>query len=102
MKHELYNQAVACVLKHTEIDKEILLKSHREEVVDARCLLVCALAKNGLKDADIAELTNLTRACVCKLRNSFTSRGTRMFLILWKRICSDIDSYMLQTDNEVL
>ena len=102
MKHKLYEQVKNSVLYHCEISDETLMNSNREDVVDARCLLVCALSKCGLKDADIAELTPLTRAGVCKLRNSFSMRGNRMFLIEWKRISSDVDSYMKQADNEVL
>lgn len=102
MKLELYRSAKYSVLHHTEIDEELLLNSNKEECVDARCLLVSCLSKCGLKDADIAELTHLTRAGVCKLRNSFSRRGNRMFIILWKRICSDVDSYMKQGENEVL
>ena len=102
MKLELYRSAKESVLRHTEVDEDLLLSSNREDVVDARCLLVCALAKCGLKDADISELTHPTRAGVCKLRNSFSMRGNRMFLIEWKRICSDVETYMKQSDNEVL
>ena len=102
MKHELYNATKDSVLSHTEVDESMLLICNKEECVDARCLLVCALSKCGLKDAEIASLTSLTRPCVCKLRNSFAARNTRMFLILWKRICADMDAYMLRTYNESL
>ena len=102
MKLELYRSAKESVLRHTEVDEDLLLSSNREDVVDARCLLVCVLAKCGLKDVDIAELTSLSRAGVCKLRNSFSMRETRMFSILWKRICADVEMNMKQADNEVL
>lgn len=102
MKLELYRSVKDSVLRHTEVDGDLLLSSNKEDVVDARCLLICVLAKCGMKDAEIADLTSLTRAGVCKLRNSFSMRETRMFSILWKRICADVEMNIKQADNEVL
>lgn len=91
MKRELYNQALACVLKHTEIGFEVLMKSNREDVVDARCLLVCALSRYGLTDIEVAELMGVTRQCVSKLRTSLDLRKRKWSVRTnWQRICNDL------------
>lgn len=91
MKHELYNQAVACVLKHTEIGESALMKSNREECADARCLLVCALSRYGLTDTEVAELMGVTRQCVQKLRCSLDLRKRKWSVRTnWQRICHEL------------
>ena len=91
MKHELYNQAVACVLKHTEIGESALMKSNREECVDARSLLVCALSRYGFTDAEVAELMGVTRQCVQKLRCSLDLRKRKWSVRTnWQRICNEL------------
>ena len=93
MKHDLYDRAKSIVVKHTEVGDDMLLKSHREDCVDARCLLVCALGRYGLTDTEIAELMELTRPCVCKLRMSFDDRRRkRMFSILWRQISNELET----------
>ena len=91
MKHELYNQAVACVLKHTEIGESALMKSNREECADARCLLVCALSRYGFTDGEVAELMGVTRQCVSKLRPSLDVRRRKWSVRTnWQRICNEL------------
>ena len=91
MKHELYNQTIACVLKHTEVDLRVLMRSNREDVVDARCLLVCALSRYGFTDAEVAELMGVTRQCVQKLRCSLDLRKRKWSVRTnWQRICNEL------------
>lgn len=91
MKHEIYNQAVSCVLKHTEIGFEMLIKSNREECADARCLLVCALSRFGFTDTEVAELMGVTRQCVSKLRTSLDLRKRKWSVRTnWQRICNEL------------
>ena len=90
MKRELYNQALACVQKHTEIGVE-LMSSNREECVDARCLLVCALSRYGFTDTEIAQLMGVTRQCVSKLRSSLDIRKRKWSVRTnWQRICNEL------------
>ena len=91
MKHDLYNRALACVLKHTEIDLVVLMKSNREDVVDARCLLVCAMSRYGLTDIEVAELMGVTRQCVSKLRSSLDIRRRKWSVRTnWQHICNEL------------
>jgi len=91
MKHELYEQAVACVLKHTEIGESALMRSNREDCVDARCLLVCALSRYGLTDTEVAELMGVSRQCISKLRGSLDVRLRKWSVRTnWQRICNEL------------
>ena len=93
MKRELYNQAVACVQKHTEVDFKGLMSSNREECVDARCLLVCALSRYGLTDHEVSELMGVTRQCVQKLRCSLDLRKRKWSVRTnWQRICHELST----------
>lgn len=90
MKRELYNQALACVQKHTELGVG-LMSSNREEVVDARCLLVCALSRYGFTDTEIAQQMGVTRQCVSKLKSSLDIRKRKWSVRTnWQRICNEL------------
>lgn len=92
MKSELYESAMRVVCAHTEVEREMVLSSNREDCVDARCLLIYALYRIGLTDTEIASLTGLTRPCISKLRVSFGDRKSkRMFSILWKQISHELE-----------
>lgn len=91
MKHELYSQAKDSVLKHTEIGESELLRSNREECVDARCLLVCALSRYGWTDGEVAAMMGVTRQCVTKLRCSLDLRRRKWSVRTnWQRICNEL------------
>lgn len=84
--------AINTVSVYTEIEREMMLSSNREDCVDARCMLVYSLYKIGLTDTEISELTSLTRPCISKLRASFECRmNKRMFCILWKQISNELE-----------
>lgn len=91
MRNALYNDVVACVLKHTEVGVDMLTKSNREECVDARCLLVCALSRYGFTDMEVAEMMGVTRQCVTKLRGSLDIRKRKWSVRTnWQRICNEL------------
>lgn len=91
MKSELYRAAMNSVCKHGEVEECMLLRSNREDCVDARCLLVCALSRYGLTDTEVAELMGVSRQCISKLRGSFDMRLRKWNVRTnWQRICNEL------------
>lgn len=64
----------------TGVSANEILTSRCEEHVDARHILVYALSCRGYSDNKIAQFTNLTRPCICMIRNSFKHRVKRYFV----------------------
>lgn len=91
MKRELYRLAKDSVLRHTEVGERELLRSNREDCVDARCLLVCVLSRCGLTDMEVSELMGVSRQCVTKLRGSLDMRLRKWSVRTnWQRICNEV------------
>lgn len=82
MMEEMYLDILRIVEDVTGVSAKEMLTSNREEHVDARHILVYVLGNRGFSDTKIAELTNLTRPCVCMIRNSFKYRRKRYFVNL--------------------
>lgn len=72
----LYDQVMYLVCDYSELGKEDVLLSNREECVNARYILVGVLG-DYLTDDEIAKLTGLTRACANKIRNGMRARQNR-------------------------
>lgn len=51
-----------------------ILRTNREDAVDARAILIYILSERGITDTQIAGLTSLTRQGVNKLKNSVRYR----------------------------
>ena len=71
-KSLIYNKVIARVLDDFGITEEKLFTCNDADCVQARKALIIALAKRGLADKDIAELTRKMRRCsVCAIRNRY-------------------------------
>lgn len=79
---EIYQQILRIVEEVTGLESSGILSSNCEEYVDARHILVYTLSNRGFSDSQIARFTNLTRPCVCMIRNSFKYRRKRYFVNL--------------------
>lgn len=73
MKTELFNEILSKVSEVTELHPEEILKSNKEECVDARYVLIAVLSER-LSDRQIAEVSGLSHQLVNKARNNFHER----------------------------
>lgn len=73
MKTELFNEILNKVAEVTELDKESILHSNKEECVDARYVLIAVLSER-LSDRQIAEISGLSHQLVNKAKNNFHER----------------------------
>lgn len=75
MKTYIFTQILDAVEKATEIPRErILSREKQPEVVEARALLFHFLLKKGIRQAEIARLTHLSRQCVSAHTCDFDAR----------------------------
>ena len=75
MKTYIYTQILEAVEKATVIPRErILSREKQPEVVEARSLLFHFLLKKGIRQAEIARLTHLSRQCVSAHTCGFDTR----------------------------
>ena len=74
MKTELFNEILSKVSEVTELQPEEILKSNKEECVDARYVLIAVLSER-LSDRQIAEVSGWSVQLVNKAKNSFASRS---------------------------
>lgn len=72
----LYDQTLWLVSDYTELQQNEILKSNKEECVDARYILAGILS-DYLTDDEIARFTGLTRACCNKIRNGMIAKLSR-------------------------
>ena len=77
---EMYLEILRIVEDVTGIEAKKMLTSNCEEYVDARHILVAILSNRGYSDTKIAQLTKLTRPCICMIRNNFKHRLKRYFV----------------------
>lgn len=69
----LYNELIGKVCIVCESDKQEILKSNKEETVDARYILIYILSTK-LTDKEIAKVTGLSKSYANKVRNTFHKR----------------------------
>lgn len=74
MKTELFNEILSKVSEVTELQPEEILKSNKEECVDARYVLIAVLSER-LSDRQIAEVSGWSVQLVNKAKNNFASRS---------------------------
>lgn len=79
---EIYVEILRVVEEVTGVSASEMLSSNCEEHVDARHILVYVLGNRGFSDTKIAQLTKLTRPCICMIRNNFKFRIKRYFVNL--------------------
>lgn len=78
MKSEIFSETVRAVCEVTELDGGLVLSgSRREDVVDARHLLVDALRRGGLYPSEIARMTGMTGRNVRAILSGFGDRVER-------------------------
>ena len=72
---EEYRKVTGTVCRHYGMDEEHLIRSNKEECVDARASLVHACIEKGMTEADLVQLTGLTQQCINKLTLPICSEG---------------------------
>lgn len=99
-KKELFEKIISIVSELTEIPREdILSRSRRADVTDARYLVIYTLYMQGVKIYKIAELTGIPCRSVYYAITSFSMRSDRdgTILNIWiketkarlQKLCSD-------------
>lgn len=78
-KLELFNRALSLIEEETEVSRDLILSANKkEEVVDARSLLVYTLYEQGIYPQKIAELSGICPRCIqpfiLKFRDRMESR----------------------------
>ena len=91
MLSDFFYSVVEITEKHTEVEKEkILSPSKNPEVVDARCIIIYILNKEGYYSSQIAKFLNVTEAGVRYSLSSLESRCKNNKIL--KRLLSDIQN----------
>lgn len=88
-KQETFNTVLSLIEEETEIDRTLILSGNkREEVVDARALLLYTLYEIGLYPAQIAALSGICPRCVMPFIQGFGDRkdSRRMLGIYYERV----------------
>lgn len=75
MRTELFNEILNKVADVTELDKESIFNSNKEECTDARYILIQSLIRLGFTDTDMAALMGKSRQTICYMRNSYKKVG---------------------------
>lgn len=78
----MYLDILRIVEEVTGVNAAEMLTSNCEEHVDAKHILVYVLSCRSYSDTKIAQITKLTRSCVCMIRNNFKYRIRRYFVNL--------------------
>lgn len=77
-KQETFNTVLSLIEEETEIDRTLILSGvKREEVVDARALLLYILHDIGFYPAQIAALSGICPRCIMPFIQSFNDRKDR-------------------------
>lgn len=81
-KKEIFAKKLTSVSYITEVEEnEIISKSRKEDIVDARYLLVYLLYEEGIYPCHIAEMINCSKRNINSIISSFKSRlSTRKLL----------------------
>lgn len=91
MLSDFFYSVVETTVKHTEVEKEkILSPSKNQEVVDARCIIIYILNKEGYYSSQIAKFLNLTETGVRYSLSTIESRFKNNKIL--KRLLLDIQN----------
>lgn len=88
-KQEKFNKVLSLIEEETEIDRTLILSGNkREEVVDARALLLYLLYDMGFYPSQIAALSGICPRCVMPFIQNFEDRkdGRRMLGIYYEKV----------------
>ena len=88
-KKETFDRVLSLVEEEAEISRSLILSGNkREEVVDARALLIFTLHEQGFYPAQIAALSGICPRCVCPFIVSFEERmrSRRMLGACYERV----------------
>ncbi len=88
-KQETFNAVISLIEEETEIDRALILSGNkREEVVDARALLLYILHDIGFYPAQIATLSGICPRCITPFIQSFNDRkdSRRMLGIYYEKV----------------
>lgn len=88
-KQETFNKVLSLIEEETEIDRTLILSGNkREEVVDARALLLYTLYEIGLYPTQIAALSRICPRCIMPFIQGFNDRkyNRRMLGIYYERV----------------
>lgn len=88
-KQDTFNRVLALIEEETEIDRSLILSGNkREEVVDARALLIYTLYEMGFYASQIAVLSGICPRCVTPFIQNFKSRkeGRRMLGVFYEKV----------------
>lgn len=78
MKADLLQSVLTAVEAETEVSASVILsKSRKEEVVDARHIVVKLLDDYDLYPSQIAEMLDVTVRCITLILNNFAERTKR-------------------------
>lgn len=88
-KQEKFNMVLSLVEEETEIDRTLILSGNkREEVVDARALLLYLLYDMGFYPSQIAVMSGICPRCVMPFIQNFNDRkdSRRMLGIYYEKV----------------
>ena len=88
-KQETFNRVLALIEEETEIDRSLILSGNkREEVVDARALLLYTLYELGFYPSQMAALSGICPRCIIPFIQNFTDRkdSRRMLGVFYEKV----------------
>lgn len=88
-KQETFNRVLSLIEEETEVSRDLILSGNkREEVVDARSLLLYVLKDMGFYPVQIAALTGICTRCITSLIAGFNDRkeSRRMLRVYHERV----------------
>lgn len=88
-KQETFNRVLSLIEEETEVSRELILSGNKkEEVVDARSLLLYVLNEMGFYPVQIAALSGICTRCITPLIASFNDRkeSRKMLRIYYEKV----------------
>lgn len=88
-KQEIFNSVLSFIEEETEVSRDMILSANkREEVVDARALLIYVLYDIGFYPSQIAVLTGICPRCIMPFIQNFNDRkeSRRMLRIYFEKV----------------
>lgn len=88
-KQETFNRVIEVIEEETEVTRDLILSGNkREEVVDARSLLIYTLYELGFYPVQIAALSGICPRCIMPFIQNFNDRkdNRRMLGIYYEKV----------------
>lgn len=88
-KQDTFNKVLSLIEEETEISRALIMSGNkREEVVDARALLINILNEQGFYPVQIAALSGICPRCIMPFILNFRERkeSRRMLRIYYERV----------------